>query len=82
MKSNVNFDLSFEESNPCFRVLDVPSESEIRMGEIRRTSNVIQALENVLIQAEESPDFEGLRETIQGYLEFSKQRMLGYIHQP
>lgn len=63
-------------------VLSPPMETEGagRIEMIRRTSNVIQALENVVTQCEDSPEFEAMRESIQDFLWFTRVKMQQLIH--
>lgn len=81
MNTQVNFDLSLHEPVPCFNPIPVPTQEEIRMNKIRQMSNIIQALENVLIQTDEVDGFETMRESVQDYLNISKDQMAYLIHQ-
>ena len=49
--------------------------------EMRRLSNVVQALENVLIQCADHEPFSHIREFAQQALNFSRQQMHWKIHQ-
>jgi len=76
MNSPVNFDVSIDDS------FEEPSHEEQKLESIRRISNIIQALENVVIQCEDNLDFAVLKKSIQSFLEFARRRLMHSIHQP
>jgi hypothetical protein len=53
---------------------------EVRLTRIRRVSNVVQAMENLITQCDGIEEFHGLRKTLSGELIAARKLLTREIH--
>ena len=58
----------------------ITNSADTRWQAIRRTSNVIQALENLLVQCDDLPEFADMRAQAQEQLAFAREELRKKIH--
>ena len=61
---------------------EVMSVEEARLEEIRRVSNIVQALENVAAQCDDSGNFDRLERSVSEMLMWTRSKLRQLIHQP
>jgi hypothetical protein len=81
MKSIAKFELSSRESDVYAGPFREVSPQESRLENIRRISNIIQALENLVVQCEDQPDFIRIHGAARNFLRYSSHRLQHLIHQ-
>lgn len=80
MKNLVSFDVCTSASNIVEYDFNAESEQKERLDQIRKASNVIQALENAVVQCDDQPAFEPLKASLQAYLRTSREKLRQLIH--
>ncbi len=80
MKNLTNFDLCISTPDIVEYNFTVEAEQKERLDQIRKASNVIQALENAVVQCDDQPAFEQLKQSLQGYLRTSREKLRELIH--
>lgn len=80
MNNFVNFDVSFRRPDVFAGGPQNYSAEESKLEKIRRLSNVVQSLENVLNQSEDQEEYAGMRKVIENFLIDSRRQLRREIH--